>query len=191
MPAKIYLASASPRRKQLLAQLDVVFEQFSTDIDESLLPGEEAEQFVCRLAEEKAIAGVQVAAQNYPVLGSDTVVVLDGKVLGKPKDLSDAKATLAALSGNTHQVMTAIAFASQQKVMSEVVITSVTFKQLSSAEIESYCATNEPFDKAGSYGIQGIAGRFVTNINGSYFAVMGLPLYETEQLLAKFLQEVA
>lgn len=189
MPTKIYLASASPRRKQLLSQLDVEFEQFATDIDESQKEGESAELFVCRLAEEKARAGVAIAKQNFPVLGSDTIVVLDGKVLGKPQDLADAVATLSSLSGKTHQVMTAIAFATTKAVKSQVVTTDVTFKELSQQEIKDYCATKEPFDKAGSYGIQGGAGRFVTKLNGSYFAVMGLPLYETEQLLAEFIKE--
>lgn len=189
MPTKIYLASASPRRKQLLSQLDVEFEQFATDIDESQKEGESAEFFVCRLAEEKAIAGVAIAEQNLPVLGSDTIVVLEGKVLGKPLDLADAEATLSSLSGKTHQVMTAIAFANTKAVKSQLVTTDVTFKELSQQEIKDYCATKEPFDKAGSYGIQGGAGRFVTKLNGSYFAVMGLPLYETEQLLAEFIKE--
>lgn len=189
MPTKIYLASASPRRKQLLSQLDVEFEQFATDIDESQKAGESAEFFVRRLAEEKARAGVAIAEQNFPVLGSDTIVVLDGKVLGKPLDLADAVATLSSLSGKTHQVMTAIAFANTKTIKSQLVTTDVTFKELSQQEIKDYCATKEPFDKAGSYGIQGGAGRFVTQLNGSYFAVMGLPLYETEQLLAEFIKE--
>jgi len=189
MSTKIYLASASPRRKQLLSQLDVAFEQFATDIDESQVEGETAEAFVCRLAEEKALAGVVIAEQDYPVLGSDTIVVLNGQVLGKPTDQSDAISTLTALSGQTHQVMTAIAFANKSKVKSMLVTTEVTFKHLSQQEINDYCATKEPLDKAGSYGIQGGAGRFVTNLNGSYFAVMGLPLYETEKLLNEFIAE--
>ena len=189
MSTKIYLASASPRRKQLLSQLDVAFEQFATDIDESQVEGETAEAFVSRLAEEKALAGVEIAEQDYPVLGSDTIVVLNGQVLGKPTDQSDAIATLTELSGQTHQVMTAIAFANKSKVKSMLVTTEVTFKHLSQQEINDYCATKEPLDKAGSYGIQGGAGRFVTNLNGSYFAVMGLPLYETEKLLNEFIAE--
>ena len=186
MSVKIYLASASPRRKQLLSTIGIEFEQFATDIDESVLPGEQPAQFVRRLAEEKAKAGVNIANGSLPVLGSDTVVVLNGQVLGKPTDLADAIKMLTGLSGNTHQVMTAIAFADPHKMLSEVVTTEVSFKPLSEQEISDYCATNEPFDKAGSYGIQGKAGRFVTNLNGSYFAVMGLPLFETEQLLEKF-----
>ena len=189
MSTKIYLASASPRRRQLLSQLDVAFEQFATDIDESQVEGETVEAFVCRLAEEKALAGVVIAEQDYPVLGSDTIVVLNGQVLGKPTDQSDAIAMLTALSGQTHQVMTAIAFANKSKVKSMLVTTEVTFKHLSQQEINDYCATKEPLDKAGSYGIQGGAGRFVTNLNGSYFAVMGLPLYETEKLLNEFIAE--
>ncbi|WP_372767714.1 nucleoside triphosphate pyrophosphatase [Pseudoalteromonas sp.] len=189
MPTKIYLASASPRRKQLLSKLDVEFEQFTTDIDESQREGEPAEIFVCRLAEEKARAGVAIAEHNFPVLGSDTIVVLDGKVLGKPLDHSDAVATLSSLSGKTHQVMTAIAFANTERVKSQLVTTDVTFKELSQQEINDYCVTKEPLDKAGSYGIQGGAGRFVTKLSGSYFAVMGLPLYETELLLKEFIKE--
>lgn len=186
MSAKIYLASASPRRKQLLSTIGIEFEQFATDIDESVRLGEQPAQFVRRLAEEKAKAGVAIASKALPVLGSDTIVVLNDHILGKPKDLDDAKKMLEGLSGNTHQVMTAIAFADQHKVLSEVITTEVSFKTLSQQEISDYCATNEPFDKAGSYGIQGYAGRFVTNLNGSYFAVMGLPLFETEQLLKEF-----
>ena len=189
MSIHIYLASASPRRKELLAQLPVEFDQFATDIDETHHHGESAEQFVIRLAEEKAKAGVRLAERNSPVLGSDTVVVLNDTILGKPRDHEDAKNTLMSLSGKTHRVLTAIAFANKNKVKSALVSTDVSFKLLTMGEIKQYIATGEPFDKAGSYGIQGQAGRFVTNINGSYFAVMGLPLYETAELLHLFLEE--
>ena len=189
MTQAIYLASASPRRKQLLSRLPLEFEQFSVDLDETPHTGESAEQLVCRLASEKAQAGVKIAKNDWPVLGSDTIVVLDGKILGKPVDKSDAMAMLAGLSGRTHQVMTAIAFANNTKVLCELVTTEVSFKELSAEEIEQYWQSGEPTDKAGAYGIQGLAGRFVTNINGSYFAVMGLPLYETQALLTRFLKD--
>lgn len=189
MTHTIYLASASPRRKQLLSLLPVEFEQFSVDLDETPQAGETAQQLVCRLASEKAQAGVKCATNNWPVLGSDTIVVLDGKILGKPTDKQDALTMLKSLSGRTHQVMTAIAFANTTKLVCELVVTEVTFKILSADEIEQYWQSGEPSDKAGAYGIQGLAGRFVTNINGSYFAVMGLPLYETEALLNRFLKD--
>lgn len=185
----IYLASASPRRKELLSQLDVEFKQFSLDVDESHIDDETPEQHVLRLACLKAQTGVNTGYKDRPVLGSDTIVVLDDKILGKPKDNLDAKNTLESLSGRTHQVMTAIAFANERKVISKLVITDVTFKDLSEQEINEYIATKEPNDKAGSYGIQGLAGRFVSHISGSYFSVVGLPLYETEQLLSHFWNE--
>jgi septum formation protein len=122
------------------------------------------------------------------VLGSDTVVVMDNQSLCKPRDKDDFTQTLKRLSGSTHQVLTAIAFATSDKVLSCVVSTDVTFKTLSDEEIHAYWQTGEPQDKAGGYGIQGVGGRFVTHISGSYFAVVGLPLYETEQLLNTFLR---
>ncbi|PAJ72413.1 septum formation inhibitor Maf [Pseudoalteromonas sp. NBT06-2] len=185
----IYLASASPRRKALLSQLNVEFEQFSLDVDESHIDNETPQQHVVRLACLKAQAGVDRGYKDRPVLGSDTIVVLDDKILGKPKSNLDAKRMLADLSGRTHQVMTAIAFANENKILSKLVITDVTFKDLSEQEICEYIATQEPNDKAGSYGIQGFAGRFVSHISGSYFSVVGLPLFETEQLLSHFWNE--
>ena len=128
----------------------------------------------------------QNTKSNTIVLGSDTCVVFNNHILGKPTDFNDANAMLSMLSGNTHQVLTAIAVAQQDEVSVEVVTTNVTFKTLSQQEIMNYWQTDEPKDKAGSYGIQGIAGQFVTSIEGSYSAVVGLPLYETAQLLAKY-----
>ncbi|RRS09943.1 MULTISPECIES: nucleoside triphosphate pyrophosphatase [unclassified Pseudoalteromonas] len=187
MPTNLYLASASPRRSELLSQLGYAFEQFSIDADESPLAGETAIQMVERLARLKAQSGVAKGYTDRPVLGSDTVVVIDGEALGKPRDKADFISMMRRLSGNTHQVMTAIALADPNKVLSQVVTTDVTFKELDDTEIEAYWQTKEPQDKAGGYGIQGLGGRFVTEIQGSYFAVVGLPLYETDELIQRFL----
>jgi len=189
MKKLIYLASASPRRKELLSQLNVEFKQFSLDVDESHINNETPKEHVVRLACLKAKAGVDSGYKDRPVLGSDTIVVLDDQILGKPKNNHDANRMLTGLSGRTHQVMTAIAFANEHKTLSRLVITDVTFKDLSEQEIQEYIATQEPNDKAGSYGIQGLAGRFVSHISGSYFSVVGLPLLETEQLLSHFWNE--
>ncbi len=183
----IYLASASPRRKELLSQLDVPFEQFSVDADKSVVGDESPVAHVERLARLKAQSGVAMGYKDRPVLGSDTVVVAEGKILGKPKDEADFKAMMALLSGRTHQVMTAVAVADENQVKSTLVVTDVTFKPLSEEEIVAYWRSGEPADKAGGYGIQGRAGAFVSHLSGSYFAVVGLPLYETQQLLAEFI----
>ncbi|MFL3650527.1 MAG: Maf family protein [Pseudoalteromonas sp.] len=188
MTCAVYLASASPRRKELLSQLGIEFTQFSVDADESPLPNEQPRALVERLARLKAQSGVALGYTDRPVLGSDTVVVIDNQSLGKPRDKDDFTATLKRLSGNTHQVLTAVAFASETDVVSCVVSTDVTFKTLTDQEISDYWESKEPQDKAGGYGIQGLGGRFVTHIAGSYFAVVGLPLYETEQLLQAFLR---
>lgn len=179
----ILLASNSPRRKELLGQLGFSFTAIGSDIDESVKQHEDPISYVKRMAIEKALK--QNNKKNTIVLGSDTCVVFNDHILGKPTDFKDANAMLSMLSGNTHQVLTAIAVAQQDDVSVEVVTTNVTFKTLSQQEIMNYWQTGEPKDKAGSYGIQGIAGQFVTSIEGSYSAVVGLPLYETAQLLAK------
>ena len=188
MTTAVYLASASPRRKELLSQLGIEFEQFSVDADETPLANEQPHALVERLARLKAQTGVALGYTDRPVLGSDTVVVIDNESLGKPRDKNHFITTLKRLSGNTHQVLTAVAFATQTDVLSCVVSTDVTFKTLSDEEIKAYWQSGEPQDKAGGYGIQGLGGRFVTHIAGSYFAVVGLPLYETEQLLQAFLR---
>ena len=188
MSILLYLASASPRRKELLAQLGYQFSQFSVDADETPLADEKPIQLVTRLARLKAQSGVAMGYTDKPVLGSDTVVVVDDQALGKPRDKADFMAMMQQLSGRTHQVMTAVALASNDKVLSEVVITDVTFKPLSNAEILAYWDSGEPQDKAGGYGIQGQGGRFVTEIRGSYFAVVGLPLYETDELIQRFFE---
>ncbi|MDR0806571.1 MAG: Maf-like protein [Enterobacteriaceae bacterium] len=183
----IYLASASPRRRELLTLLQIPFERLVTEIEEQQQSGERADDYVSRLAQSKAQAGVAVATKNYPVLGADTIVVLDNLVLEKPKDQEDAARMLRALSGRQHQVITAIAFADQHEVMCRSVTTDVIFCQLTDQDIDAYIASGEPMDKAGAYGIQGVGGTFVRAIHGSYHAVVGLPLVETRELLNVFL----
>ncbi|MDX5373633.1 MAG: Maf-like protein [Pseudomonadaceae bacterium] len=186
--ATLYLASGSPRRRELLAQIGVPFLALNASIDETALPGEPAERYVERLARDKARAGLAALApgEGCVVLGADTAVVLDGRILGKPADRAEALATLAALSGREHQVLTAVALASTARVESRVVTSRVRFRALRAGEAEAYWATGEPCDKAGGYGIQGLAAVFVSAIEGSYSAVVGLPLCETAQLLEEF-----
>ena len=183
----LILASQSPRRKQFLAQLGYQFNVQASDIDERILSSEIAYDYVLRLAKQKALHvfdSLSSAEQQVSsVLGSDTCVVVDGTILGKPSNENDCIATLSLLSDCQHQVLTAIALVNHTGIQGQVVTTQVTFKALSRAEIQAYWLTGEPQDKAGSYGIQGIAGQFVKTINGSYSAVVGLPLYETAQLL--------
>ena len=182
----IALASSSPRRRELLAQLGVNYKLVKADIDETVLPDEAATVYVQRLALAKAHAGLARLQHDLPVLGADTVVVVDGLILGKPADFEQFRQTMLLLSGRSHQVMTAIALVSAQHQLTQLVSTDVTFRVLTEAEISAYWATGEPQDKAGGYGIQGLAGRFVQRINGSYSAVVGLPLCETEQLLQQW-----
>lgn len=181
----IYLASKSPRRQELLSQIGIPFELVSVDVEETPQPNELAVDYVQRLAREKSQAGLVQATENLPVLGSDTIVVLDGRIMEKPKDEADAVEMLLALSTNTHQVMTAIALSDNEQTLSDVVITNVTFCQISEQQARAYWYTGEPADKAGGYAIQGLAGKFVEKIEGSYFAVVGLPLLETERLLTQ------
>jgi len=182
----LYLASGSPRRRELLTQLGLTFERIVTDVEEQRQSNEAAESYVRRLANDKAQAGVKLAAQDLPVLGADTIVVLNGDVLEKPRDAADAHAMLRKLSGHTHQVMTAVALADSQQALDCIVTTDVTFRTLTESDIDDYIATGEPMDKAGAYGIQGRGGNFVRKINGSYHAVVGLPLVETAELLSHF-----
>ncbi|MEX0335057.1 nucleoside triphosphate pyrophosphatase [Vibrio tubiashii] len=186
MTKPLILASGSPRRKELLSQLGYTFSVVKTDVEECRQSGEIAFDYVSRLAKDKAMAAVELEP-NSVVIGSDTIVVCDQQVLEKPDDLAHAKQMLMALSGRAHQVMTAVTVATKEIQETVVVSTDVWFKNLSEQEIEQYWHTGEPCDKAGSYGIQGLGGRFVTRIEGSYYAVVGLPLYETDQLLHKFL----
>lgn len=182
----LYLASGSPRRHELLTLLGVPFEIILTHTEERYHENETAESYVRRLAQDKATAGVVLAQQDWPVLGADTIVVLNEQVLEKPRDQAHAAQMLAMLSGKQHQVMTAIALADQHNILCSLVVTEVTFRHLSPQDINDYIATGEPMDKAGAYGIQGKGGCFVRTITGSYHAVMGLPLVETSELLSHF-----
>ncbi|WP_413742224.1 Maf family protein [Sodalis sp. RH15] len=182
----IYLASGSPRRKELLTLLGVPFEVLRAPIVEQRQPLELPRDYVRRLALEKALAGVAIAPESRPVLGADTIVVLDDRILEKPLDRDDAAMMLTALSGRSHRVMTAVALADAQHRLCHDVVTEVTFRQLSEQDIHRYIATGEPMDKAGAYGIQGLGGAFVRAINGSYHGVVGLPLVETSELLCRF-----
>ncbi|CAN7269894.1 Maf family protein [Pseudomonas sp. LjRoot71] len=186
--ATLYLASGSPRRRELLTQIGVPFLTQIAPIDENALPGESPLAYVERLARAKGHAGLAALADadGAVVLGADTAVVLDGRILVKPRDRADALATLQALSGRSHQVLTAVALVSRERQASQVVTSQVTFRPLTQAEIEAYWASGEPQDKAGSYGIQGLAAVFVSQLQGSYSAVVGLPLCETAALLAEF-----
>ncbi|MFI3274896.1 Maf family protein [Vibrio sp.] len=209
----LVLASGSPRRKELLSQLGYEFSVLVTDVEECKHAQETAEEYVKRLSLDKALAALSLVTTNPSekqhvasgsdtvvvssdaisldsetvVLGSDTVVVSQGQVLEKPADFSDSKRMLTQLADGRHQVMTAVSVVSEEKQKTEIVITDVWFKPLSEKEIEQYWQTGEPCDKAGSYGIQGLGGRFVTRIEGSYYAVVGLPLFETDLLLQEFL----
>ncbi len=186
--ATLYLASGSPRRRELLTQIGVPFIPQGVVIDESPLPDEAPAAYVERLARAKAQAGLHALGHTADavVLGADTAVVLDERILGKPADRDEALAILGALSAREHQVLTAVALASRERVAARVVASRVWFRPLSRAEIEAYWATGEPQDKAGSYGVQGLAAVFVSHLQGSYSAVVGLPLCETAELLAEF-----
>jgi septum formation protein len=188
----LYLASQSPRRRELLTQAGLSFVELAVDIDESIKSNEQPEEYVIRLAQEKALSGWNsVKHDNIAVLGSDTAVVINGQILGKPQNHADAARMLNLLSANTHQVMTAVALAtanenSQQPELNTLIsVSDVTFKALSHREIENYISTGESDDKAGSYAIQGKAAAFITHLSGSYSGVMGLPLCETVELLNK------
>ncbi|WP_434772462.1 Maf family protein [Pseudomonas entomophila] len=182
----LYLASASPRRRELLAQIGVPLTVVSAPIDESVHPDETAAAYVERLARAKAEAGLARLAEPGVVLGSDTAVVLDGQILGKPESRAHALAMLAALSGRRHQVMTAVAVTDGARCESLCVATEVTFRVIDDAEAQRYWATGEPLDKAGGYAVQGLGAVFVTALQGSYSAVVGLPLAETAALLERF-----
>jgi septum formation protein len=187
---KIILASASPRRAEILRNAGIPFEPRATILDESRRPGEMRADYVRRLALSKAraAAGAQRDSGDHLFVGADTVVVASEEILGKPQSAEDARRMLHLLSGTTHEVHTGLAVVRRPGAMEALVeeITRVTFAPLSDQDIESYIATSEPFDKAGAYGIQGIGGRYVTRIEGCYFNVMGLPLARLWSLLREF-----
>ena len=182
----LYLASGSPRRRELLAQIGVPFSVVSAPIDETPLPNESAPAYVERLARAKAAAGLACLEGPAVVLGADTAVVLDGRILGKPENREDALAMLAGLSGREPQVLTAVALSDGQRVHSLCVTSKVRFRAISAEEAQRYWASGEPADKAGGYAIQGLGAVFVTGLSGSYSAVVGLPLSETAELLGQF-----
>lgn len=174
---RLILASGSPRRRELLTQAGYAFSVEAADVDESLRPGEEAGSYVQRLAEEKAQAVLaRYADEKVIVLGADTTVVCDGEILAKPADVEDARRMLRSLSGRVHEVLTGVAVATRVGVVSGVETTEVVFSEIPEAELDLYCATAEPMDKAGAYGIQGYAARWIPRIDGDYFNVMGLPI---------------
>jgi septum formation protein len=184
---KIYLASRSPRRQELLKQIDVPFEVIDIDIDESWDGIEAPLDYVQRIALQKARAGTGIINEDSPLLAADTAVVLNGHILGKAENKEEAASMLTKLSGKTHTVLTAVSLIHKHEktLLSK---SNVTFKKLSAAEIADYCETDEPIGKAGGYAIQGRAAAFITHLDGSYSGVMGLPLYESMRLLSELNQ---
>jgi septum formation protein len=182
---KVYLASASPRRKELLTQIGVNFSVLSIAVDESVKSDEIPSDYVERIALAKARAGWDILQTDFrPVIGADTAVVLPTQqILGKPESLDQAREFLGQLSGIQHQVLSAVAIVWQQQYWLSLQISDVRFKTLTNTEIDWYLATGEGKDKAGGYAVQGLAAMFIENISGSYSGVMGLPLFETRQLL--------
>jgi septum formation protein len=193
----IYLASKSPRRRELLRQLGVGFEELhlreaagrTRDVVEETVDGEPPAHYVERIARTKASVGWKRMEQRnlppLPVLGADTEVVLDGEIFGKPRDAAHAAQMLARLSGRRHDVLTGVALKTRDDLVFALSTSHVTFRRLTADEIAHYAATEEALDKAGAYAIQGRAGAFVSRLDGSYSGVMGLPLFETAELLAK------
>lgn len=182
---KIYLASRSPRRRQLLAQIGIDFELLDVAIDETWDGAEAPNEYVQRMAVEKAEAGVNKRPGNLPVLAADTCVVLDGSILGKADDDARARAMLRQLSGRRHVVYTAVTLI-HQRAQTALSLSHVYFRRLSERDIDRYCNTGEPIGKAGAYAIQGQAAVFVKRLEGSHSGVMGLPLYDTSRLLESY-----
>ncbi|WP_440995961.1 Maf family protein [Arhodomonas sp. SL1] len=182
----IYLASESPRRRELLEQLGVRFRNVEQSVDETMEPGESPEVFVIRLALEKARAGLAASPRDAPVLGADTMVVLDDEAFGKPRDQAEAMQMLERLGGQSHRVLTGVAMVDSYEEATRLSVTHVTLRALSEDEREAYWASGEPADKAGAYAIQGRGAVFVEHLDGSYSGVMGLPLFETGELLGEF-----
>ena len=196
---RIYLASKSPRRRDLLRQIGVNFDVLTfragergedADVDETPLPGEAVERYVERLALAKAQAGMRRVLWRkllpHPVLAADTTLEVDGEIVGKPRDAAEAHAILERLSGRRHRVLTAVAMSDGERTRSRLSVSEVAFRRLSEHDIRRYVATGEPFDKAGAYGIQGHAAIFIEEIRGSYSGIMGLPLFDTAALLEIF-----
>jgi septum formation protein len=191
--AQVLLASASPRRSELLRQVGIAHEVRPVDIDEAVRPGEAPSAYVLRLAEAKAAALWQQLGpgERRPVLAADTTVALEGEIFGKPGSLAEARAMLGRLSGRTHEVHTAVAVLHAGGSGARVSSSSVSMRELSPAEIDWYWSTGEPADKAGGYAVQGRAALFIRHIAGSYSGIVGLPLFETWELLAPLLGQCA
>lgn len=189
MTPHIYLASRSPRRAELLQQIGIRFSVLPSDIDESQRENEAPANYVLRLAKSKAevcLAGLRAGNQPLlPVLAADTTVSVDGNILGKPEDAEEASCMLRLMSGRWHEVLTGLAIATPEGIEALLSVTRVEMAALTPDEIEAYIRSGEPFDKAGAYGIQGLAGTFIKRIEGSYSGVMGLPIFETAQLLKR------
>lgn len=186
MKPDFYLASVSPRRRQLLEQLGLRFEVITADVDETSLPGEAPADYVLRLARSKAEAAARrLGSHGVPVLAADTAVVLETAILGKPRDRADGLAMLARLSGRRHQVLSAVALWRDARLDTALSRSEVGFRSISAEEARSYWESGEPADKAGGYAIQGLGAVFVERLEGSYSGVMGLPLFETAGLLQK------
>lgn len=188
MKHRLFLASASPRRRELLQQLGLSFEMIVADVPERPAPGESPAQYVSRVARDKARAALArlPAGDDVLVLGADTEVVVDGEVFGKPADAAAATAMLQRLAGRAHEVISALWLLTHGREEAAVQVSRVTFAALSAARIEAYVATGEWFGKAGSYAIQGRAAAFITHLDGSYSGVMGLPLHAVAELLARY-----
>lgn len=197
MPGALYLASRSPRRRELLKQIGVKFDPLllrlanprGPDVDESQHQAESCTDYVERTAREKAAFGLDVLRMRSmlyrPVLSADTIVIVDGSVLAKPANAQQASELMRQLSGRTHEVRTAVALAMEGSLTTAMSVSTVSLRALTDAEIKLYCATAEPYDKAGGYAIQGLAAIFIERIEGSYSGVMGLPLFETARLLSQ------
>lgn len=182
----IVLASKSPRRKELLGLLDLDFQIITADIDETMNPSLTVADEVARLSYEKAAAVKPKVSPDTIIISADTIVELGGKVMGKPKDKTDAFNMLKNLSGNTHNVLSGVTVMQGDRHISKTVVTAVTFRDISNEEINAYIETLEPMDKAGAYGIQGRGSKFVQKINGDYFNVVGLPVCELSLMLKEF-----
>lgn len=186
----LYLASQSPRRRELLEQIGEAFSVLHVEVPEQRAPGESPQDYVHRVARDKARAGLaHLAAKdraNAVVLGSDTEVVLDGDVFGKPRDADDAAAMLRRLSACTHEVMSAVWLVADEREQGDLCVSRVRFAKLDEATIAAYVASGEPFGKAGAYAIQGRGASLIEHLDGSYSGVMGLPLFETSRLLKSF-----
>lgn len=198
MEARIYLASRSPRRRELLTQIGVRFDLLlfranpreDAEVSEDCLPGETPDAYVVRVAQAKARFGADLLKRRplvpHPVLAADTTLDVDGEIIAKPRDAADAEAILGRLSGRSHRVLTAIAMARGERIEYRLSVSEVRFRSLSASEIRRYVQTGDPMDKAGAYGIQGRAAVFVEEIRGSHSGIVGLPLCETALLLREF-----